>query len=147
MLILYTPVFFALPDYPAKNKGLNYFKALWKMALLVVEEPLLIQACLIGFVISAAFTNFWTTLTFLLASPPYNYSSLEIGLFAFIGIVVISLAPIWSRLITDKFVFLFSSLLGLLFELIGLVIGTFIGTFTVAGPIILAIFLGEFYFL
>ncbi|TGJ79419.1 hypothetical protein E0Z10_g9345 [Xylaria hypoxylon] len=134
-------LFFTLPDYPAKNKGLNYFKAIWKMATLAVEEPLLIQTCLMGFMMSAAFTNFWTTLTFLLASPPYNYSSLEVGLFAFIGIAVISLAPVWSRLITDKFVFLFSSLLGLSFELVGIIIGTFIGNFTVAGPIIQAIFM------
>ncbi|KAI0474358.1 major facilitator superfamily domain-containing protein [Xylaria cf. heliscus] len=134
-------LFFTLPNYPAKNKGLNYFNALWKMATMVVEEPLLIQACLIGFLISAAFTNFWTTLTFLLASPPYNYSSLEIGLFAFIGIAVISLAPVWSRLITDKFVFLFSSILGVSFELVGIIIGTFIGSFTVAGPIVQAIFM------
>ncbi|KAI0407571.1 major facilitator superfamily domain-containing protein [Xylaria palmicola] len=134
-------LFFTLPDYPAKNRGLNYFNALWKMALLVVKEPLLVQNCLMGFLLSAAFTNFWTTLTFLLASPPYNYTSLEIGLFAFIGIAVISLAPVWSRLITDRFVFLFSSILGLSFELIGIVIGTFIGTFTVAGPIVQAIFM------
>ncbi|KAI0536454.1 major facilitator superfamily domain-containing protein [Xylaria digitata] len=134
-------LFLTLPDYPAKNKGLNYFKAIWKMARLAVEEPLLIQACLMGFLMSAVFTNFWTTLTFLLVSPPYNYSSLEIGLFAFIGIVVISLAPIWSRLITDKFVFLFSSLLGLSFELVGIIIGTFIGNFIVAGPVIQAIFM------
>ncbi|KAJ8131483.1 hypothetical protein O1611_g2143 [Lasiodiplodia mahajangana] len=130
---------FTLPDYPAKNKGLNYFKALWKMAVLVVEEPLLVQACLMGFLLSAVFTNFWTTLTFLLASPPYDYSSLEIGLFALIGIAVISLAPVWSRLITDRFVFLFSSVLGLSVELVGILIGTFIGTFTVAGPITQAI--------
>ncbi|KAI1160355.1 major facilitator superfamily domain-containing protein [Nemania serpens] len=134
-------LFFNLPDYPAKNKGLNYFKALWKMAILIVEKPLLIQACLMGFLMSAAFTNFWTTLTFLLASPPYNYSSLEIGLFALIGVAVISLAPIWSRLITDRFVFLFSSVLGLSFELVGIIVGTFIGTFTVAGPVIQAIFM------
>lgn len=112
------------------------------MAYLVVEAPLLIQACLMGFLMSAAFTNFWTTLTFLLASPPYTYSSLEIGLFAFIGIAVISLAPVWSRLITDKFVFLFSSIIGLSFELIGIIIGTFISNFTVAGPIVQAIFMG-----
>ncbi|KAI0439333.1 MFS general substrate transporter [Xylaria telfairii] len=130
-------LFFTLPDYPAKNKGLNYFNALWKMAALVVE-PLLIQACLIGFLMSASFTSFWTTLTFLLASPPYNYSSLEIGLFAFIGIAVISLAPIWSR-ITDRYPPLFSSIAGVSFELVGIIIGTFIGTFTVAGPIIQAI--------
>lgn len=112
------------------------------MAILVVDEPLLVQACLIGFLLSAAFTNFWTTLTFLLASAPYNYSSLEIGLFAFIGIAVISLAPVWSRLITDRFVFLFSSILGLSFELVGILVGTFVGSFCVAGPIIQAIFMG-----
>ncbi|CAJ2502984.1 Uu.00g103780.m01.CDS01, partial [Anthostomella pinea] len=130
---------FSLPDYPTKNQGLNYFKGLWEMAVMVVEEPLLTQACIMGFLLSAAFTNFWTTLTFLLASPPYNYSSLEIGLFAFIGIAVITLAPVWSRLITDRFVFLFSSVVGLAFELVGDIIGTFTGTFTVAGPVIEAI--------
>ncbi|KAJ2980934.1 hypothetical protein NUW58_g6814 [Xylaria curta] len=134
-------LFFTLPDYPATNQGLNYFRALGKMAVLVTKEPLLIQACLIGFLMSAAFTNFWTTLTFLLASPPYSYSSLDIGLFAFIGIAVISLAPVWSRLITDKFVFLFSSILGISVDLVGITIGTFIGTFTVAGPVIQAIFM------
>lgn len=132
-------LFFFLPDYPSKNKGLNYFRVLWGMAVMVVTEPLLTQACLIGFLLSAAFTSFWTTLTFLLASAPYNYSSLEIGCFAFIGIVVVALAPFWSRLITDKFVFLFSVVLGLGFELVGIVISTFIGSFTVAGPIIHAI--------
>ncbi|KAI5860856.1 MFS general substrate transporter [Durotheca rogersii] len=125
-----------LPDYPTKNKGLNYFKALWGMVVMVVREPLLTQACLIGFMLSAAFTSFWTTLTFLLASPPYNYSSLEIGCFAFIGVVVVALAPVWSRLITDRFVFLFSVIVGLIFELVGITISTFIGSFTVAGPII-----------
>ncbi|KAJ8105897.1 hypothetical protein ONZ43_g7245 [Nemania bipapillata] len=144
---LHGAVFFTLPDYPAKNKGLNYFNVLWRMAVLLVEEPLLIQACLMGFLLSAAFTNFWTTLTFLLASPPYNYSSLEIGLFALIGVAVISLAPVWSRLITDRFVFLFSSVLGLSVELVGIVIGTYIGNFTVAGPVIQAIFMGELTFI
>ncbi|KAI1104357.1 MFS general substrate transporter [Jackrogersella minutella] len=132
-------LFFFLPDYPAKNKGLNYFKVLWGMAVMAITEPLLTQACLIGFLLSAAFTSFWTTLTFLLASPPYEYSSLEIGCFAFIGIVVVALAPIWSRLITDRFQFLFSVVLGLTFELVGIVISTFTGSFTVAGPIIHAI--------
>ncbi|KAI1822157.1 MFS general substrate transporter [Xylaria intraflava] len=132
-------LFFTLPDYPAKNNGLKYFRALWKMCVLVVKEPLLMQACLMGFLLSSAFTNFWTTLTFLLSSPTYGYSSLEVGLFAFIGIAAIGLAPIWSRLITDRFVLLFSSVLGLWVELIGIVIGTFIGDFTVAGPVIEAI--------
>lgn len=132
-------LFFFLPDYPTKNKGLNYFKVLWGMAVMAVTEPLLLQACIIGFLLSACFTSFWTTLTFLLASPPYEYSSLEIGCFAFIGIGVITLSPISSRLITDRFVFLFSVILGLVFEFIGIIISTFTGSFTVAGPIIHAI--------
>ncbi|KAI2640212.1 MFS general substrate transporter [Xylaria nigripes] len=134
-------LFFTLPDYPAKNNGLKYFKAIWKMCVLAVTEPLLVQACIMGFLLSAAFTSFWTTLTFLLSSPAYNYSSLDIGLFAFIGIAVICLSPLWSRLVTDNFIFLFSSILGLFVELIGIIIGTFIGTFNVGGPVIEAILL------
>ncbi|KAK7745096.1 hypothetical protein SLS62_009960 [Diatrype stigma] len=132
-------LFFTLPDYPAKNKGLEYFHLLWSMVVLVVKEPLLAQACFMGFMLSAAFTSFWTTLTFLLASPPYEFSSLQIGLFAFIGIAVILLAPVWSRLITDRFVQLFSVILGLSIDLVGIVVGTFTGTFTIGGPIVQAI--------
>ncbi|KAH6652597.1 major facilitator superfamily domain-containing protein [Truncatella angustata] len=132
-------LYFFLPDYPAKDPDLSYFQLLWDIITMVVKEPLLLQACLIGFLLSAAFTSFWTTLTFLLASPPYSYSSLEIGFFAFIGIAVITLGPLWSRLITDRFMPLFSVILGLCFEIIGIVIGTFIGQWTVAGPIVQAI--------
>ncbi|KAI0120932.1 major facilitator superfamily transporter [Xylariales sp. AK1849] len=132
-------LFFYLPDYPAKDPNLSYFKLLWDIVTLIVREPVLLQACLLGFLLSATFTSFWTTLTFLLASPPYLYSSLEIGLFAFIGIVVITLGPLWSRLITDRFVPLFSVILGLSFELVGIVIGTFVGQWNVVGPILQAI--------
>lgn len=132
-------LFFFLPDYPAKDPGLPYLQLLWDIITMVVKEPVLLQACLTGYLLSAAFTSFWTTLTFLLASPPYNYSSLEIGFFAFIGIAVITLGPLWSRLITDRFVPLFSVILGLSLEFVGIVIGTFIGKFTVAGPIVQAI--------
>lgn len=135
-----------------------YFELLYDILTLVVKEPLLLQACLSGFLLSATFTSFWTTLTFLLSAPPYLYSTLEIGLFAFIGIAVIALGPLWSRLITDKFVPLFSvvsdsgqgnfanaqaltveKIIGLAFELVGITIGTFLGTWTVAGPIVQAI--------
>lgn len=132
-------LFFTLPDFPAKNRGLRYFPLLWSMVVLVFKEALLAQACLIGFMISSAWPSFWTTLTFLLASPPFELSSLEIGLFAFIGVVVIMLSPLWTRLITDKFAPLFSVILGLLVDFAGIIIGTFTGTFTVAGPIIQAI--------
>ncbi|KAK8063364.1 major facilitator superfamily transporter [Apiospora saccharicola] len=132
-------LFFFLPDYPAKDAKLPYFRLLSDIVKMVLTEPLLLQACLSGFLLSAAFTSFWTTLTFLLASPPYSFSSLEIGLFAFIGIAVIALGPLWSRLITDRFVPLFSVVLGLSFEFVGVIVGTFIGSFSIAGPIVQAI--------
>lgn len=69
--------YFILPDYPAKNKDLTYWKILWTMGKFAFTEPLLIQACFINLASSACFTNFWVTLTFLLGGPPYNYSTCE----------------------------------------------------------------------
>jgi predicted MFS family arabinose efflux permease len=129
-----------MPDYPSKNPGgLNYFRMMGSIVSIAVTEPLLIQASLISFLISAVFTGYWTTLSFLLSSPPYEYSSLTIGLFALIGIIVICSAPIYGRLILDKVVPLFSAVIGLTIELAGVIVGTCIGSFNVAGPVIQAI--------
>ncbi|KAJ9649631.1 hypothetical protein H2199_000409 [Coniosporium tulheliwenetii] len=128
-----------MPDYPSTNPGgLNYFKMLWSILVMVTKHPVLVQACLISFFTAATFTNFWTTLTFLLAGEPYNYSSLIIGLFALIGIASMLLSPIYARTITDRFVPLFSTVIGELMVLTGVVVGTYTGTFTVAGPILQA---------
>lgn len=131
-----------MPHYPSTNPdGIPYFRILWSILTIFAKHPLLIQACLIGFCTSTTFTNFWTTLTFLLSSPPYEYSTLVIGLFALIGIFSLLFAPVWSRFVTDKFIPLFTVTLGLLYAQTGTVIGTYTGSFTVAGPIIQALFL------
>lgn len=133
-------LFFFLPDYPSKNPGgLNYFKMMWSIVHMYLTEPLLVQACLINFIMSSIFTSFWTTMSFLLSSPPYDYDSLTIGLFALIGIFVICWGPVYSRLIIDKIAPLYSCLIGISVELAGVAVVTFIGTFTVAGPILEAI--------
>jgi H+/Cl- antiporter ClcA len=93
----------------------------------------------VGYSLSAVFTSYWTTLSFLLSSPPYSYSSLVIGLFALIGIFIICWGPAYSRWVIDKIQPLYSNLIGISIELVGVIIGTFIGTFTVAGPIIMAV--------
>ncbi|KAJ8607260.1 hypothetical protein MRB53_040446 [Persea americana] len=68
-----------LPDYPAKTgHGLSYFGILISTAKML-RYPTLVQACLIGGLMSSAFINFWVTSTFLLGGPAYNYNSLEIG--------------------------------------------------------------------
>jgi len=129
-----------MPDYPSKNPdGLNYFKMLYSVFRLLLTEPLLLQAALITYLNSAVFTSYWTTLSFLLSQPPYNYSSVAIGLFGLIGMAVILSAPIYSRLILDKVVPLTSAISGLVIELTGVAVGTFVAPRSVAGPIVQAV--------
>lgn len=131
-----------MPDYPSTNaKGQNYFKILWSMILMLPKHPVLVQACLIGFCGSAPFTSYWTTLTFLLAGSPYNYSPLVIGLFALIGIAGICTTPLYARIVVDRYVPLFSVILAEFIMLTGVCIGTYLGERTVAGPIIQAFFI------
>ncbi|KAM6539536.1 hypothetical protein FALCPG4_001332 [Fusarium falciforme] len=137
--LLASVLFLFMPDYPSTNPdGLNYFRALWSIPYMMATEPVLIQSCLIAFTLSTIFTSFWTTLTFLLASPPYDYSSLQIGLFSLTAIATIISIPLIGRLI-DRFVPLLSTIAGQILALIGTLVGTFISKSTVAGPIIQAI--------
>ncbi|KAJ4993071.1 membrane protein [Stagonosporopsis vannaccii] len=130
-----------MPDYPATNSGMNYFRILWDILLMIPRHPVLVQACLAGLLCSAPFTSFWTTLTFLLAGSPYGYSSLTIGLFGLIGIAGMLVSPIWARHMTDRFVPHFSILFGLGCSLLGTCLGTYVGTFSVAGPVLQALLL------
>lgn len=137
--LLGVALFMFMPDYPSTNPdGLNYFKALWSIPYMLVTEPTLVQACLVIFGPAACFTSFWTTLTFLLASPPFGYSSLEIGLFSLLSIVTMIAIPLYGRVI-DRFVPLFSILCALGILLTGVTIGTAIGTFSVVGPVLQAV--------
>ncbi|KAL9130884.1 MAG: hypothetical protein Q9217_001034 [Psora testacea] len=140
--LIFALLWLFLPHYPSTNpSGLTYPRILRSIVTMLFKHPILVQACLIGFCTSATFTSFWTTLTFLLSSPPYSYNPLTIGLFALIGIGAMCIGPFYSRLIIDRFVPMFSVILGLLFCLTGIAVGTFTGTFTIAGPIIQAFLL------
>ncbi|SPO04234.1 related to dityrosine transporter [Cephalotrichum gorgonifer] len=132
-------LFFFLPDYPSTNKNLSYVRILTSIIRMFFSEPLLVQACIIALCMSASFTSFWTTLTFLLASPPYEYPSLTIGLFSLIGIVVIVGGPFYGRLITDRLTPWLSSMIGQVLALAGVIVGAFTGEFTVAGPVVQAV--------
>lgn len=128
-----------MPDYPRTNrKGFNYLKLLWSIASMYWKYPVLVQASIVGFITSATFTCFWTTLTFLLSGSPFNYSTLVIGLFALIGLAAVLLSPLYAKCLIDRFVPLFSAVVGLVINLIGLIVGTYTGSFTVAGPIVTA---------
>lgn len=136
-----------MPDYPQTNTDITYARILWSVVELAVTTPLLAQACLVGFFIAATFTSFWTTLTFLLAGPPFAYSTVAIGAFAWAGIVPMAAGPVYSRFVTDRFAPYFSVVLGLLVCLVGIATGTYVvvgvgaSSSAVAGPIIQAVLL------
>src|SRR3569833_1755636 len=139
-LCVLVALYFIMPHYPSTNpEGRNYFRMLWSIATMLVTQPALAQSCLISFSLSAVFTSYWTTLSFLLSSQPFNNSSIVIGLFGLIGIFVICCGPIYSRYIIDKLEPRVSVVAGLLIELAGVVVGVRIGTYTVAGPVLQAI--------
>ncbi|KAK5072171.1 hypothetical protein LTR64_004050 [Lithohypha guttulata] len=140
-------LWFFMPDYPSTNPQedwLSTMKAypwlLWDIVRLIFQHPVLAQSCLIGLFSSAAFTSFWTTLTFLLAGPPYRYDSLVIGLFALIGIGAMSMGPVFARTVMDKRQPIFGVIVGTIINLLGCIIGTFVGRSSVVGPILQAAF-------
>ncbi|KAF2198339.1 MFS general substrate transporter [Delitschia confertaspora ATCC 74209] len=131
-----------MPDYPSTNPGgLNYFKMLWSILIILRKNPILVQACVTGLFTSSTFTCFWTTLTFLLAGSPYHYPPLTIGLFGLIGIGGMIFGPIYARTVTDRFVPHLSVLVGEAVCLLGICLGTYLGPFTVAGPVLQALLL------
>lgn len=131
-----------MPDYPSANSsGLNYIKMIGGIVLLYKRYPVLVQSGLISFCIAATFTNYWTTLTFLLAGPPYNYTPVIIGLFGLIGLAGILLGPLFAKYLIQPFTPMFGCAVGCFANLVGIVIGTYLGPHHVAGPIIQAVIL------
>lgn len=62
-------------------------------------EPVLRWRSVIGACAFAAFSCFWTTVTFLLAGPYYHFSQLQIGLFALVGAIGVASAVLGGRMI------------------------------------------------
>ncbi|KLO10488.1 MFS general substrate transporter [Schizopora paradoxa] len=112
-------LYLVLPDWPAKNEGqgVTYFGILATMAKYAVTEPVLIQSSFMQFAASACYANFWVTLTFLLGGPPYNYSTLDIGLFGLVGMFGVACGPIVGHMI-DKVVPWYATLLATFIQLV-----------------------------
>jgi predicted MFS family arabinose efflux permease len=138
--VVVSVLFWTMPDYPSTNAPgrLGYGEVLASILRLVVSKPLLAQVCLVGFCVSAIFTSFWTTLTFLLSSPPYEYPSLVIGLFALIGIAAIAGGPVYCRLLTDHITPWYSIVGGVAVIMAGTAVSAGIAPFSIAGPIVQA---------
>ncbi|KRA02811.1 MAG: MFS transporter [Achromobacter sp.] len=84
MLCMSAVLWRVLPRYQSPT-AMSYPQLLGSILRMFVEEPLFRARSLIGGLLFAAFSMLWTPLTFLLASPPYEYSNTTIGLFGLAG--------------------------------------------------------------
>lgn len=73
---------------------LSYPQTLASLPQLFLREPILRQACLSQAMFFGAFSCFWATLTFLLASPSFGLGSGAVGIFGLTGIMGAMAAPL-----------------------------------------------------
>ncbi len=91
---------FSLPDIKASFAG-NYLSLLQSTMKQVTRFSLLRRTALLGALVFGAFCSFWTTLTFYLSGPPFQYHTDTIGLFGILAIGGALLAPVFGKL-ADK---------------------------------------------
>jgi predicted MFS family arabinose efflux permease len=69
----------------AREVGIGYLSQMRAVVRLARREPVLRWRSLVGAAQFAAFSCFWTTVTFLLSGRSFGYTQTEIGLFALVG--------------------------------------------------------------
>jgi len=85
----------------APTTTLTYPKLLASVVTLVREEPTLRSRMALGALVFASFSTFWSSIGFLLASPPYEWNEAAIGAFALLGVAGAVVAKPAGRL-SDK---------------------------------------------
>jgi predicted MFS family arabinose efflux permease len=91
----------ALPDH-AKQLSISYREQLRGVLDVARAEPSLRWRSLIAACGFGSFAAFWTTVTFLLASPQYGFSQLDIGLFALVGAAGAATALVGGRIVDAR---------------------------------------------
>lgn len=100
MLCVAVLVQFLLPrSEPALQ--LSYFSLLHSTIDLIRSHKELRESAFLGACLFCCFSAFWTTLIFLLETPPYHYGSQAAGLFGLVGAAGAAGAPLVGRL-ADK---------------------------------------------
>jgi predicted MFS family arabinose efflux permease len=100
MFTLAVTLRYALPhDRPESN--LRYGELARSIVHLALTQPVLREAGIIGGMLFGAFSSFWATLVFFLATPPYHYGPRVAGVFGIIGAVGVLFAP-WAGRLTDR---------------------------------------------
>lgn len=92
--------YFWLPK-SAPDSVISYGKLLKSLMRLLRSQPVLRETSLVGAMMFATFSDFWTTLSFLLKSPAYNLGAQAAGMFGLIGVAGALAASIVGR-VADK---------------------------------------------
>ncbi|KER01392.1 arabinose efflux permease family protein [Photorhabdus temperata subsp. temperata Meg1] len=100
MLAMSGALWLVLPRYKSPV-ALSYQRLLASIIRLYTDEPLFRARALLGGLLFASFGMLWTSLTFLLVSPPYSYSNTIIGLFGLAGAAG-AYAANWFGRMTDR---------------------------------------------
>ncbi|WP_331760129.1 MFS transporter (plasmid) [Streptomyces sp. NBC_01471] len=87
----------ALP-HRAPTSTDSYTALLRSTARLIRVHPQLRRRSFYHACMFAAFSAFWTTISYVLTTAPYNYSQLQVGLFAIVGAAGALVAPLAGRL-------------------------------------------------
>lgn len=82
--------------------NIKYTELLKSMFHLIKKEPVLREASINGAMIFAAFSAFWTSLTFLLGSSNYNMGPQAVGLFGLVGVSGALAAPLVGKTADKK---------------------------------------------
>ncbi|HEY1247688.1 MAG TPA: MFS transporter [Nitrososphaera sp.] len=96
-LILAGALRFLLPADRAHKREMKYAHLLYSLSTIVRCEPVLQELIVFGFLAFGAFSAFWVTLSFFLASSPYHYGSDVVGLFSLAGIAGVLIASSIGR--------------------------------------------------
>jgi predicted MFS family arabinose efflux permease len=97
MAVLGVALWRALPER-RPSTTLGYRALLGSIAALIRREPLLRRRMVFGACGYAGFSLVWTTITFLLSDPPFNYGETAIGLFGLAGLAGAIAAMRFGRL-------------------------------------------------
>ena len=119
MLLLAALLRLRLP-HSAPNVKLAWPEMMRSIGCLVRDYPALREAATLGALFFASFSAFWTTLIFLLQTPPYHYGSSVAGLFGLVGAAGAGGAPIVGRM-ADRYGPRRTVLLGLILTLVAFI--------------------------
>jgi predicted MFS family arabinose efflux permease len=85
-----------LPKLP-RQSPLSWPQLMRSLVDLVRDQPQLRESAFLGAALLCVFSAFWTTLVFLLQTPPYHYGSSVAGLFGLVGAAGALCAPLVGR--------------------------------------------------